>query len=631
MPDFRRLDHVRNRYVLLADLPLIALAAIAAFAMRLDFLEFAANTHIVSPYVAMAVLVKPVVFFQFGLYSRYWRYASTEDLLAIAIAVGASLAAMVALVVYGVWSGMLPWFPRSIVFIDALVTLALCGGARLSVRILGERSRQRRQAGDVASRRILVVGAGDAGATVAREMQRNPDLGMRPVGFVDDEPAKRGKRIYGLTVLGPVSSLGDLLQEHAIEEAVIAMPEASGGMLRDIAEVCRVHGVPSKTVPGVYELLGGQVSVSRLRPIDIADLLRRQQASIAALDRISYLAGSVVLVTGAGGSIGSELCRQIAAMRPQRLILLGHGENSLYGLEQRLQEYAPTTALVTLVADIRNADRLRQVFEQHRPTVVIHAAAHKHVPLMQQNPEEAVLNNVIGTKVLTDVAAEFGVDRFVLISTDKAVAPTSVMGATKRVAETIVHSAARRLARRWVVVRFGNVLGSRGSVVPLFRAQIERGGPLTLTHPDMKRFFMTIPEAVHLVLMAGGVAADGEVLVLNMGEQVRVVDLAHDMIRLSGHLPGEIPLTFTGLRPGEKIEEMLWEPEAEARPTSHPDILRIVEPPGLTAEELDYRIHLLHQAALSGNRASLDACLRDLVPTYAPLAMPRAGAAAAPR
>jgi FlaA1/EpsC-like NDP-sugar epimerase len=370
-------------------------------------------------------------------------------------------------------------------------------------------------------------------------------------------------------------------------------------------------------MPGVFELLDGDVSVSRLRQIDIADLLRRSQVSSAATTS-SYVAGRTVLVTGAGGSIGSELCRQVAHARPSSLVLLGHGENSIFDAQVELRELYPSLKVTTVIADIRDERRIRQVFERLRPAIVFHAAAHKHVPLMEENPEEAITNNIVGTHHVLEAAAEFGAERFVLISSDKAVSPSSIMGASKRVAEMLVRDAARRTGRGYVVVRFGNVLGSRGSVVPHFKRQIERGGPITLTHPDMKRFFMTIPEAVHLVLEAGGMGPGGELFVLKMGDPIRIVDLAEDLIKLSGLTLEEIPIVYTGIRPGEKIEEALWEKGAVAEPTSHPDVLRVIEADGRSGSEIPELLRTLANAVERGDYLQIQAMLVHQIPTFAP-------------
>jgi FlaA1/EpsC-like NDP-sugar epimerase len=439
-------------------------------------------------------------------------------------------------------------------------------------------------------------------------MQKNPQLGMTPVGFLDDSPAKLGKWINGVRVLGPLADLAEVTATHRVDEVVVAMPTAGGPLVRGIAESCRRAAVPSRAVPGVFELLDGHVSVSRLRTVEIADLLRRSQV-VGKPEAAAYVAGRTVLVTGAGGSIGSELSRQIAFARPARLILLGHGENSVFGVQQQLAEQYGSVKLVPVIADIRDAGRLQQVFERHHPQVVFHAAAHKHVPLMEENPEEAVTNNVLGTDNIVQAAERFGVDRLVLISTDKAVAPTSVMGASKRLAEAVVRAAARRSGRAFVVVRFGNVLGSRGSVVPFFKRQIERGGPVTVTHPDMKRFFMTIPEAVHLVLQAGGLGKGGELFVLDMGQPVRIRDLAEDLIRLSGFDVGEIGIEYTGIRPGERLEELLWEPGARVEPTAHPDVFSVSEGEQIDESQLGSTLEAMRLAVAASRPSSLRALL----------------------
>jgi FlaA1/EpsC-like NDP-sugar epimerase len=456
---------------------------------------------------------------------------------------------------------------------------------------------------------------------VIRELQRNPQLGLVPVGFVDDDPEKRGKQILGVTVLGDLASLVSVARAHAAGEVLVAMPTASGAALRKIALDCREAHLPSRTIPGVFELLDGQVSVNRMRQIEISDLLRRAPVGPDS-GSAAFVAGRNVLVTGAGGSIGSELCRQVAAQRPSRLILLGHGENSLYVAQGHLAAAFPGLSIHVVVADIRDRARIQKVFAEFRPMAVFHAAAHKHVPLMEDNPEEAVSNNIVGTRNVVEAALEAGVRRLVMISTDKAVSPSCIMGASKRMAETIVRAAARRHGAPFMVVRFGNVLGSRGSVVPAFKRQIELGGPITITHPDMRRFFMTIPEAVHLVLQAAGIGRGGELFVLEMGEPVRIVDLAKDLITLSGLDPAEIPITFTGIRPGEKLEEELWERGAMVKPTEVPNILSVEEPELLPDDELETAIGRITDAASLGQRILIEAELARSIKSYVPSSTP---------
>ncbi len=570
---------IRNRYLLVADLLAILVSVFVSFALRLDVGDLFVSYLPLAVWLAVqAVVVKPVVFWAMGLYRRYWAYASVQELVLIFNAVGLSSLILAVWVFVNI---ILRWnlVPRSIPFIDWLVTLFLVGGIRLSVRVISEVRRARRiLPGAHGSRRILIAGAGDAGALVAREMQKNPQLRMQPVGFLDDATEKLHQRIHGIPVRGTLSHLGLVASEQNADEVVIAMPSASGEVFRRVADTCRAAHIPFRTMPGLFELIGGRVSVSRLRDVEVGDLLRRQPARTADQAVGRALSGRRVLVTGAGGSIGLELCRQIARWGPAELILLGHGENSIFEALIELGEVFPSLPLHPVVADIRDLTRLSQVFRSHRPNVVFHAAAHKHVPLMEANLEDAVTNNVFGTRNIVEAALAAEVERLVLISSDKAIHPTSVMGATKRLAELVVREAALRSGRVFVSVRFGNVLGSRGSVIPLFKRQIARGGPVTITHPDMKRYFMTIPEAVHLVLQAASLGASGETFILKMGEPVRIVSLAEDLIRLSGLEPGrDVQIVFTGIRPGEKLGEQLWEDTTALRPTEHPDILRLEE------------------------------------------------------
>jgi len=608
---------VRNRYFLLGDFLLIALAAFGAFALRFDW-RFYLERHEFLPYLALALTVKLPTFYLFGMYQRLWRYASVSDLVAIATAVLMSSIAVAVSVSVALWLRPALEVSRAVVFIDALLTLVCVGAMRLSVRALAETRGKANDGGEQAGqRRVLIVGAGDAGVMVVRELQRNRQLGMVPVGFIDDDPVKLGKRIHGIAVLGDLKALVTVARASNVDEVLIAMPTASGAVLRAIAESCRKSTLASRTIPGVFELLDGQVSVSRLRQIDISDLLRRAPIC-GEVDTSSYVTGQPVLVTGAGGSIGFELCRQVAASRPSRLILLGHGENSLFDAQINLRQAFPDLALDVAVADVRDRARLMMLFDRFRPKVVFHAAAHKHVPLMENNPEEAISNNILGTRNIVDASLAVRVGRLVMISTDKAVSPSSLMGASKRVAESIVRTAAMRQGVAFMVVRFGNVLGSRGSVVPFFKRQIEQGGPVTVTHPEMRRFFMTIPEAVHLVLQAGGIGRGAELFVLDMGAPVRIVDLAQDLITLSGFKPEDIPIVFTGVRPGEKLEEALWEEGATVEPTVCPNVLRVTESELCPDGEVDAMIDRLVRAASIGDRLHIEAELAHSISTYVP-------------
>jgi FlaA1/EpsC-like NDP-sugar epimerase len=603
----------RNRLLLVADLFLIIVAAFGSFALRTDLGPlFSFYLPQALWLIAIALIVKPLVFYAFGMYRRMWAYASTHELKIIVIAVTtASVIVSLALVLLRALD-VLPYFPRSTLPIDWLLTLALVGGLRFSLRILaeGQQSSSRIRS----SRRVLIIGAGDAGALVVREIQKKTDIPQKPVGFLDDDPDKQNQQIHGVPVIGTLNDLSRTLMLKRIDEVLIAIPSAPGRVIRQVTEVCTQRGVPFRTMPGLYELIGGKVSVNRLREVRITDLLRREPALIDEQAIGTRIGGRRVLVTGAGGSIGRELCRQVARWGPSVLILLGHGENSIFETLLELEENFPSIPLHPVIADIRDLDRLNVVFETLHPQVVFHAAAHKHVPLMEANVEDAITNNVLGTRNIVEVCINFGVERLVMISSDKAIRPSSIMGATKRLAELLVLDGARRSGMEYTVVRFGNVLGSRGSVIPRFKRQIARGGPVTITHPDMKRYFMTIPEAVHLLLQASSMGVGGEVFVLNMGEQVRILDLAEDLIRLSGLEPGkDVEIVFTGIRPGEKLSEELWDKWASYEPTPHPDIVLLAEEDLFSGESLhntvDELIHLAREGDSNAIVLLLDAYL----------------------
>jgi FlaA1/EpsC-like NDP-sugar epimerase len=608
---------MRNRYILIGDLILIAFCALAAFALRVDW-QFPDFAHAFEVYLLAAIVLKPVVLLVFGAYSRYWQYGSVREYVGLALGVTATVVPLVGVMFFALVTRQVQPFPRSIFAIDWLLCLVALAAWRLSIRIVLE-SREADKASTVtAPKRLLVAGAGEAGVLVVREMDRNRGLGMSPVGFIDDAPAKLGKKIHGVPVLGTLDELVKVVADHHVDEVIVAMPRADGRVVRRIVEQCRRAAVTSRTIPGVFELLDGQVSVTRLRSIELGDLLRRAEIT-SDPSGPAYLAGQRVLVTGAGGSIGREVARQVAYARPAELMLLGHGENSIFNAAAAIAGDFPAVTLRTAIADIRSPERIQRLIGGFRPTAIFHAAAHKHVPLMEQNAEEAITNNAIGTVHLVEAALAAGVPRFVMISTDKAVEPSSVMGASKRLAEMAVRNAARESGRAFMVVRFGNVLGSRGSAVPIFNAQIERGGPVTITHPDITRYFMTIAEAVHLVLQVGEGARRGELFVLNMGEPVRIVDLAKDLMRLLGTNPDDIAIEYTGLRPGEKLHERLWEESATVQPTDNPDIFRVDEPGVLEPREFQRVIGALAAAARRGNDLEIRAQLAEAIPTYVPV------------
>jgi len=605
---------IRNLYMLLVDILLTVAAVMGAFALRLDTL-FRLYLPVAYWMIVICLLVKPAIYYIFGLYRRLWAYASMSELKLISLSVTVA-SAVVTTIVMVLDASQLLNVPRLVLPIDWLLSMVFIGGFRFSLRLIAEARNTNAKPLPRNARRVLVVGAGDAGALVVREMQRNPQLGLHPVGYLDDDSTKQRHQIHGVPVVGKLTDLGRALDRRRVDEVIIAIPSAGGKVVRMVADICRLKGVPFRTMPGLFELIGGKVSVNRLREVDITDLLQREPAQIQNELVGAALTGKRVLVTGAGGSIGREICRQIARWEPQMLILLGHGENSIFEAMLELQEDFPALPLQPVIADIRDQPRLESIFNSFRPQVVFHTAAHKHVPLMEANVEEAISNNVVGTRNVCQAVSAANTERLVLISTDKAVRPANVMGATKRIAEMIVLDAAHRTGRAFSVVRFGNVLGSRGSVVPLFKRQIAHGGPITITHPDMKRYFMTIPEAVHLVLQASAMGQGGEVFLLNMGQQIRILDLAEDLIRLSGLEPGkDIDIVFTGIRPGEKLSEDLWEEGTEYQKTAHPDIFRVEAeesniPPNLsrTVEELN---HLSRESETSAIISLLDKTIPD--------------------
>ena len=608
---------IRNRYILLTDLLLIVVSVLGSYALRL---EWDATFFIYRPslywFIGSALLVKPVIYYLFGMYRRLWMYASVQDLKLIATAVTVASAAVSAVMMTLFFQRAFFGFPRSTLIIDWLLSLVTSGGIRFISRILAESQKSSSvQNASHPSKKILIVGAGDAGALVVREMQKNPQLNLMPVGFLDDNDSKQHQTIYGVPVVGRLSELAKVLDNKRVNEVIIAIPSAPGKIVRMVADVCRLKGAPFRTMPGIYELLGGKVNITRLREVDITDLLRREPTHVFDEQMGAVLTGKVVLVTGAGGSIGSEICRQIARWGPSELIMLGHGENSIFEAVLEMRELYPSVALHPVIADVRDLPRLENIFSRSRPQVVFHAAAHKHVPMMEMNIEEAITNNIQGTRNIVEVSRKYDVERLVMISTDKAIRPVNVMGATKRIAEWMVLDAANRWNRAFSVVRFGNVLGSRGSVVPLFKRQIASGGPVTVTHPDMKRYFMTIPEAVNLVLQAASMGGGGQTFVLNMGQQVRILDLAEDLIRLSGLEPyRDIEIIFTGIRPGEKLSEDLWDEGYDIKSTGHPDIFQISPQDDLQGQPLNRAVEELLKLGREGEVSAIIELLDEIIP-----------------
>ncbi len=613
-----RLNHpvYRNRVLqVAADAALVALAYFLAFQLRfLDEPQGLPHRYEVlfAQSVGFVVVGKLVVFAAFGLYQKWWRYVSGRDFLLIVRAVAVASAILV--VVFAVAKPFAHGLPRSVEVTDFVLTLLLIAGARLAVRLVVERpSRGAR----VPKHEVLVVGAGSGGQMVVRELQLNPNLGATAIGFVDDDPRKRGMRMLGLKVLGSTKQIETILDETEPDEVVIAIPSAPGLLRGQVVAACREREIRVRTLPTVFELLRGGVQLNKqLREVRVEDVLGRDPI-VRELDRVgAYLRDRIVLVTGAGGSIGSELCRQIAQVKPRLLVMLDHAEDNLFQIDREMVEERHFTNVESVLADCKEPHRMLEVMQRFKPDVVFHAAAYKHVPLMEANPLEAVRNNAIATRVTAETAAASKVERFVLISTDKAVNPQTVMGASKAMAEFIVEAAGNQHPQtRFASVRFGNVLASSGSVVPIFRSQIERGGPVTVTHPEMTRYFMTIPEAVQLVIRAGDIGAGkGEVFVLDMGEPVKIVDLAHNMIRLAGYEPEQdIAVEFTQPRPGEKLHEELFGAAEKVQPTAAKRINRAVRELPLDSDWVESTLNSLEHLVMAGDEANLAERVVELI------------------
>ena len=589
------------------DAVLVAAAYWLSYILRFDgdvprrYEELFAST--VLPVVGLTLLV----FFAARFYTKWWRFPSVRDLQAIVLATVAS--SLLVTAVLSQWRpGDLPSVPRGVLVADLLLTLVLIGGVRFLVRSVVERPPR----GQLirSGRGVLIVGAGNAGTTLLRDMRRNHASGYHPVGLIDDDRRKRGMRVNGVRVLGTRSDLPRILRDRVVHEVVIAMPSAPGSARQEIVDRCREAGVRCATLPSLPELISGDVTVSRLREVRVEDVLGRAPIEIDLARVARYLNGRTVLVTGAGGSIGSELCRQVVALGVRSLVMVDHSENNLFEIDLALRERRES-GLIPVVGDVKDAAGMDRILAEHRPEIIFHAAAYKHVPMMEANPLQAVANNALATEVLAGLAARHGVERFCLISTDKAVEPKTVMGATKALAERIIEMHGASGGTRFAAVRFGNVLGSSGSVLPIFRRQIAAGGPVTVTHPDMTRFFMTIPEAVQLVIEATGIADGGDVFVLDMGEPVRIVDLARRMVELSGKRPDEdVEIRVVGIRPGEKLHEELFNVDEQVTPTRYGKVRRVTRP---TIDEDGLRAGLdqLSRIIAEGRRDDLAVALWD--------------------
>jgi FlaA1/EpsC-like NDP-sugar epimerase len=609
----------------------LVVAFAAAFVIRFDGIpppEHLVRFVFCAPYVVgMELLVLRLL----GTHRFVWRYVGLREVVRILLACSVSALTLT------VWRFTIAELdldslrralvPYGVVVINFSLQFLFIAGVRVLRRLQGERREIGLRRGSNEPIRTMLVGAGQAGVLVARELSQRPDLGLRPVGFLDDDVNKHGMVLHGIPVVGSTAALPELCRRLRAEQVLISIANAPGHAIRRISKLAEEAELPAKIIPGLYEIVGGDVNLSRIRSVAIDDLLGRDPVALDLEGIAGQVGGRVVLVTGAGGSIGSELCRQLARFEPSQLVLVERAENNLFNVHRELLQSHPGLTLQPCIADITDGSRMREVFELHRPALVFHAAAHKHVPMMEWNPKEAIKNNVLGTRGVADLANEFEVQAFVMISTDKAVNPTSIMGASKRAAEVYIQALSARSKTRFVTVRFGNVLGSAGSVIPIFQEQISQGGPVRVTHPEMRRYFMTIPEASQLVLQAASMGRGGEIFVLDMGEPVRIVDLARDLITLSGLREGEdIEIAFTGIRPGEKLFEELSTDSEKADKTRHPKIfVGRIEPRAYVDVQRD--LVSLGAALGSPDDASVSVALRRLVPEYSG----EAGAPSAPR
>ena len=589
------------------DLFIIWLSVYSSYYFRFD-------TQIPSEYIMqwityslVSTLICTVSMFYFKLYNRIWQYASIGEILSIFKAV--LLSSILSYLLTNYISGQI--VPLSVFLRTFETLLLLMGGTRFLWRMI--RDGYYKKTND--QRKALIIGAGDCGTLIAKELKQNASSEIYPIAFIDDDPLKYKHQIYGLSVLGGRDKILDIVISYGVDDIIIAIPSLSRKETSEIIEICKQTKAKLKIIPKLDDLIQGKVSLQEIRDVEVDDLLGRDPVKVDLRGIADYVEHKTVLITGAGGSIGSELCRQIAPFHPKELLLLGHGENSIYMIEMEMRRMFPDLCIRSIIADVQDRRRIEEVFSYYRPQVVFHAAAHKHVPLMEQNPAEAIKNNVFGTKNVAECADLFGTERFVLISTDKAVNPTSIMGATKRIAEMFIQSLGKNSKTKFIAVRFGNVLGSRGSVIPYFKEQIKRGGPVTVTHPEMIRYFMTIPEAVQLVIQAGAIVQGGEIFILDMGKPVKIVELAKDLIRLSGFEPNvDIDIEFSGIRPGEKLYEELLTSEEGLSSTKH-DRIFIGKPANINRSELDFEIKKLEKV-LGEGQEMIKEVVKHIVPTY---------------
>lgn len=615
--------------LILADIVCINMAYIIALLLRFEFNVVSDQfNHYLAIYMDnlfWITLFKLLVFGVFGLYNSLWRYAGSEEILKVVLSAFGAFA-----VVFLYLRVTEQVIPRGVQGISFFLDIIFIGGSRLGYRTLRNFRYTRNfhflsaftRRGTNELTKVLLIGAGSAGASMIKEIRDNPGTGKEVVAVIDDDPAKIGTRIVGKKIIGDRKVIGKTVEKYDIDEVIIAIPTAKKKEIQGIVNECNKTGCKVQILPAFIDLIDGRVSISKLRDVEIEDLLGRDSVSVNLKEISGYIDGKIVMVTGAGGSIGSELCRQIANFKPRRLVALDIYENTLYELAIEIKTLHPDLAFEPVVASVRNKRRLEEVFLRYKPHVVFHAAAHKHVPLMEANPKEALWNNIIGTKNIIDLSHDYVVEKFVLISTDKAVNPTNVMGASKRVAEMLLQEKSYNSQTRFSAVRFGNVLGSNGSVLPLFRQQIEMGGPVTVTHEDVTRYFMTIPEAVQLVIQSGAMAEGGEIFILDMGDPVKIMDLAENVIQLSGYVPYvDIDIIVTGLRPGEKLYEELLLDEEGIQKTSHNSIYvgKPVPPTPVLAEILRQggsNLESMIDEITKGSDEEVIAWLHQVVPNY---------------
>lgn len=604
----------RRTFLIIYDVIAIATASLLALAMRYEFELDAIPSFFmdtVTRYLPINILVTLGIFYAFKLYNSLWAFAGETELQNLVIGCFSS-AIVNSIGLHFVKVAKQP-VPNSYYFMYLFILVTLIFASRFSYRFL--RSKKHKYANKKNATRVMVVGAGEAGNSIIKEIVISNFSTMSVACIIDDDKTKWGSYIQGVKVEGGREKILECVDTHQIDEIIVAIPSASRTVMRGILEICKETECKLRVLPGIYQLVNGEVNVSKLRDVEVEDLLGREPIVVDIDSIIKYVSNKVVLVTGGGGSIGSELCRQIAAHNPKQLIIVDIYENSAYEVQQELLYKYPELNLVVLIASVRNTNRMNTIFEEYRPNIVYHAAAHKHVPLMETSPNEAIKNNVFGTWKTAQAAAYFGTEKFVMISTDKAVNPTNIMGASKRICEMIIQTFNKHYDTEFVAVRFGNVLGSNGSVIPLFKKQIEKGGPVTVTHPDIIRYFMTIPEAVSLVLQAGAYAKGGEIFVLDMGEPVKILDLAKNLIRLSGYKVDEdIKIEFTGLRPGEKLYEELLMDEEGLQDTDN-KMIHIGKP--IELDEMKFFSQLEELKDATKNECSdVRSLIKEIVPTY---------------